>query len=43
MKERILSWLKDLYFNDPEKIEEISEIVSLEKGTPPGKGRGDGR
>jgi ATP-dependent exoDNAse (exonuclease V) beta subunit len=31
MKERILSWLKDLYFNDPEKIEEISEIVSLKK------------
>jgi ATP-dependent exoDNAse (exonuclease V) beta subunit len=29
MKERILSWLKDLYFNDPEKIEEVSEIVSL--------------
>ncbi len=31
MKERILSWLKDLYFNDPEKLEEISEIVSLKK------------
>ncbi len=29
MKERILSWLKDLYFRDPEKIEELSEIVSL--------------
>jgi len=29
MKERILSWLKDLYFKDPQKIEEISEIVSL--------------
>ena len=29
MKERILSWLKDLYFRDPEKIEEISKIVSL--------------
>jgi ATP-dependent helicase/nuclease subunit A len=31
MKERILSWLKDLYFNDPEKIEEISKIVSLRR------------
>jgi ATP-dependent exoDNAse (exonuclease V) beta subunit len=31
MKERILSWLKDLYFNDPEKIEEVSEIVSVKK------------
>ena len=31
MKERILSWLKDLYFKDPGKIEEISEIVSLNK------------
>ena len=31
MKERILSWLKDLYFNDPKKIEEISEIVSMKK------------
>jgi len=31
MRERILSWLKDLYFNDPEKIEEISGIVSLKK------------
>jgi ATP-dependent exoDNAse (exonuclease V) beta subunit len=31
MKERILSWLKDLYFNDPQKIDEISEIVSLKK------------
>jgi ATP-dependent helicase/nuclease subunit A len=31
MKTRILSWLKDLYFNDSEKIEEISEIVSMEK------------
>jgi ATP-dependent exoDNAse (exonuclease V) beta subunit len=29
MKERILSWLKDLYFRNPEKIEEISKIVSL--------------
>ncbi len=31
MKERILLWLKDLYFKDPEKTEEIAEIVSLKK------------
>ncbi len=31
MKERILSWLKDLYFNDPEKTDAIAEIVSLKK------------
>ena len=31
MKERILSWLKDLYFNDPGKLEEVSEIVSVRK------------
>ena len=31
MKERILSWLKDIYFKDPEKIEELSGIVSLKK------------
>src|SRR5512135_3638104 len=37
MKERILSWLKDLSFNDPEKIEEISRIVSLKKEHLPGK------
>jgi ATP-dependent exoDNAse (exonuclease V) beta subunit len=37
MKERILSWLKDLYFNDPEKIEEISEIISLKKEHLAGK------
>jgi ATP-dependent helicase/nuclease subunit A len=29
MKERILSWLKDIYFGDPEKIRGLSEIVSL--------------
>ena len=29
MKERILSWLKDLYFKDPEKIKELSQMVSL--------------
>ncbi len=32
MKERILLWLKDLYFGDPEKTEELAEIVSLKKG-----------
>ena len=37
MKERILLWLKDLYFNDPEKIVEISEIVALKKEHLPGK------
>ena len=37
MKERILSWLKDLYFNDPEKIEEVSEIVPLKKEHLPGR------
>ncbi|HUL20695.1 MAG TPA: UvrD-helicase domain-containing protein [Thermodesulfobacteriota bacterium] len=37
MKKRILSWLKDLYFNDPEKIEEVSEIVTLKKEHLPGK------
>jgi len=37
MKDRILSWLKDLYFNDPEKVEEISEIVSLKKEHLSGK------
>jgi ATP-dependent exoDNAse (exonuclease V) beta subunit len=31
MKERILSWLKDIYFKDPEKIDELSRIVSLKK------------
>ncbi|NWF92961.1 MAG: UvrD-helicase domain-containing protein [Syntrophaceae bacterium] len=31
MKERILSWLKDIYFQDPEKTEKLSEIVSLRK------------
>ncbi len=29
MKERILSWLKDLYFKDPEKTKELSQILSL--------------
>jgi len=31
MKERILSWLKDLYFKDPEKTRELSQIVSLKE------------
>ena len=31
MKERILSWLKDIYFKDPEKIKELFEIVSLKE------------
>jgi ATP-dependent helicase/nuclease subunit A len=31
MKERILSWLKDIYFKDTEKIKELSEIVSLKE------------
>jgi len=31
MKERILSWLKDIYLKDPEKIKELSEIVSLKE------------
>jgi ATP-dependent exoDNAse (exonuclease V) beta subunit len=37
MKERILSWLKDIYFKNPEKIEELSEIVSLKKEYLPDK------
>jgi len=31
MKGRILSWLKDIYFKVPEKIEPLSEIVSLKQ------------
>jgi ATP-dependent exoDNAse (exonuclease V) beta subunit len=37
MKGRILSWLKDLYFKDPEKTKALSEIVSLKKEHLPGK------
>ncbi len=37
MKERILSWLKDLYFEDPKKTEELAEIVSLKKEHLPEK------
>jgi ATP-dependent exoDNAse (exonuclease V) beta subunit len=28
MKERILIWLKEVYFKDPEKLQELSEVVS---------------
>jgi ATP-dependent helicase/nuclease subunit A len=31
MKERILTWLKDIYFKNPEKTKELSEIVSLKE------------
>jgi ATP-dependent exoDNAse (exonuclease V) beta subunit len=31
MKERILSWLKGIYFKDPEKIKGLSKIVSLKE------------
>ncbi len=31
MKERVLSWLKDLYFKDPEKTKELSQMVSLKE------------
>ncbi len=37
MKERIISWLKDIYFGDSEKIEDLSEIVSLKKEHLPAK------
>jgi ATP-dependent exoDNAse (exonuclease V) beta subunit len=37
MKERILSWLKDIYFGDSDKIEALSEIVSLKKDHLPAK------
>ncbi len=37
MKERVLSWLKDIYFKDSEKIEEVSEIVSIKKEHLPEK------
>src|SRR4030066_510038 len=29
MKERILQWLKSIAFNDPESINELSEIITL--------------
>jgi ATP-dependent exoDNAse (exonuclease V) beta subunit len=31
MKERVLHWLKSIYFEDPEAITELSKIVSLDK------------
>lgn len=31
MKERVLSWLKSVYFNDEEKIKELSKILDLER------------
>jgi len=37
MKERILSWLKDIYFGKSDKIEVLSEIVSLKKEHLPAK------
>ena len=37
MKERILSWLKDIYFGDSDKIEDLSEILSLKKEHLPAK------
>ena len=37
MKGRILSWLKDIYFKDPAKIEELSRILSLKKEHLPDK------
>jgi ATP-dependent exoDNAse (exonuclease V) beta subunit len=37
MKERILSWLKDIYFKDPVKSKELSEIVSLKAEHLPDK------
>jgi ATP-dependent exoDNAse (exonuclease V) beta subunit len=37
MKERILSWLKDIYFGDSNKIEALSEIVSLRREHLPAK------
>ena len=37
MKERILSWLKDIYFGDPDKIEDLFEILSLKKEHLPSK------
>ena len=31
MKERIVSWLKDISFGDPDKIKDLSEILSLKE------------
>ncbi|MFA5354206.1 MAG: UvrD-helicase domain-containing protein, partial [Thermodesulfovibrionales bacterium] len=32
MKERTLSWLKEVYFGDPAKLKELSGVVSLDTG-----------
>ena len=37
MKERILSWLKEIYLGDPHKIDELSKILSLKKEHLPAK------
>ncbi|MBM4137249.1 MAG: hypothetical protein FJ241_10530 [Nitrospira sp.] len=31
MKERILLWLKSVYFNDPESVAELSRIITLDR------------
>jgi len=31
MKERILSWLKEVYFREPEKLHQLSQILSLDE------------
>lgn len=31
MKERILSWLKEVYFRDPDKLQQLSQILSLDE------------
>lgn len=31
MKERILLWLKSVYFNDPESVAELSHIITLDR------------
>jgi ATP-dependent exoDNAse (exonuclease V) beta subunit len=31
MKERVLSWLKSVYFDDPERMEELAQITSLDR------------
>jgi ATP-dependent exoDNAse (exonuclease V) beta subunit len=31
MRERTLAWLKDVYFKDPEKLDEMAQILSLKE------------
>ena len=31
MKERVLEWLKSLYFEDPKTVEELTRIVTMER------------